>query len=130
MQKLGIVVLCATLSGCAASRVEVVARLGEQYIGKNIDVLVVDFGPPANSFKMNSGGTSYIWQLGNQTNFVADRGTGVASTQYCKVSVITDKTGIVSQLNTEDSNAGGGLYGATGMLGSICANRLGIQRRT
>jgi hypothetical protein len=126
---LGIVALCAALAGCAASREEVVTRLGEHYIGKNVDTLVVDFGPPANSFKMNSGGTSYIWQLGNQTNIVADRGTGVASTQYCKVSVITDKSGVVTQLNTEDSNAGGGIYGAIGMYGSICANRLGIQRR-
>jgi hypothetical protein len=33
--------------------------------------------------------------------------------------VIASKTGIVSQLNTEDSNAGGGIEGALGMYGLI-----------
>jgi len=130
MRSLAVVALCAALAGCAASREEVVSRLGDQYVGQNVDALVVKFGPPANAFKMNSGETSYIWQLGNQTNINTDRGSGIASTQYCKVSVIASKTGIVSQLNTEDSNAGGGLGGALGMYGSICANRLGIARQT
>jgi hypothetical protein len=130
MRNLGIVVLCATLAGCAASREEVVARLGEHYIGQNVDALVIDFGPPASTFKMNSGDTSYIWQLGNQTNMVADKNSGIASTRYCKVSVIASPKGNVTQLNTEDSNAGGELYGAVGMYGSICANRLGIQHRS
>ena len=77
MRFLGIVALCAALGGCAASRQEVIARLGEQYIGQNVDALVVKFGPPASTFKMNSGDTSYIWQLGNQTNTYADRGTRI-----------------------------------------------------
>jgi hypothetical protein len=80
--------------------------LGDQYVGQNVDALVIKFG----TFKMNSGDTSYIWQLGNQTNINSDRGSGIASTQFCKVSVIGSKTGIVSQLNTEDSNAGGGTW--------------------
>jgi hypothetical protein len=100
--------------------------LGDQYVGQNVDALVIKFG----TFKMNSGDTSYIWQLGNQTNINSDRGSGIASTQFCKVSVIGSKTGIVSQLNTEDSNAGGGLGGALGMYGSICANRLGMERQS
>jgi hypothetical protein len=89
-----------------------------------------EIGPPASTFKMNSGDTSYIWQLGNQTNINTDRGSGIASTQYCKVSVIASKTGVVSQLNTDDSNAGAGLGSALGMYGSICANRLGMERQT
>jgi hypothetical protein len=79
-------------------------RLGDQYVGQNVDALVIKFGPPASTFKMNSGDTSYIWQLGNQTNINTDRGAGIASTQYCKVSVVANKTGVISQLNTEDSN--------------------------
>jgi hypothetical protein len=88
------------------------------------------FGPAANTFKMDSGDTSYIWQLGNQTNIYTDRGSGIASTNYCKVSVIASKIGIVSQLNTEDANAGGGVAGALGMYGSICAHRLGLERQS
>ena len=130
MRNLGIVARCAALGGSAASREEVVTRLGQQYIGQNFDVLVLRFGPPANTVKMNSRDTSYVWQLGNQTNINTDRGAGVASTLYCKVSVVASKTGIISQLNTEDSNAGGGFAGAIGMCGSICANRLGIERQS
>jgi hypothetical protein len=130
MRNLGIVALCVALAGCAASREEVVSRLGSQYVGQNVDALVIKFGPPLSTFAMHSGDTSYIWQLGNQTNINTDRGSGIASTQYCKVSVIVSKTGVVNQLNTEDSNAGGGLPGALGMYGSICAHRLGMERQT
>jgi hypothetical protein len=128
MRILGIVALCAALGGCAASREEVQARLGQHYIGQNVDALVIDYGPPASTFKMNSGDTSYIWQLGNQTNAVGGNGAAIASTNFCKVSVVASKSGIVTLLNTEDSNAGGGIGGAIGMYGSICANRLGIHR--
>jgi hypothetical protein len=128
MRTLGIVVLCAAPAGCAASKQEVAT--GDQYVGQNVDALVVKFGPPASTSKMNSSDTSYIWQLGNQTNINTDRGSGIASTQFCKVSVIASKTGVLSQLNTEDSNAGGGLGGALGMYGSICANRLGMERQS
>jgi hypothetical protein len=130
MRILGIVALGAALAGCAASRQEVATRLGDQYVGQNVDALVIKFGPPASTFKMNSGDTSYIWQLGNQTNINADGGVGIASTQFCKVSVIASEPGIVSQLNTEDSNAGRGLGSALGMHGSICANRLGMERQS
>jgi hypothetical protein len=84
MRILGIVVLGAALAGCAASRQEVATRLGDQYVGQNVDALVIKFGPPANTFKMNSGDTSYIWQLGNQTNINADGGVGIANTQFAR----------------------------------------------
>jgi len=45
MRILGIVALGAALVGCAASRQEVAARLGDQFIGQNVDSLVVQFGP-------------------------------------------------------------------------------------
>lgn len=130
MRILGIVALCVTLGGCAASRQEVAARLGQEYIGKNVDVLVVQWGPPASTFKMNSGETSYVWQLGNQTNINTYRGSGAASTMYCKVNVIASPTGIVSQLNTEDANIYVGLTAAVGIDGSLCATRIGMKQQT
>jgi hypothetical protein len=126
---LGVVALGVMLAGCAASRQEVAARLGDQYIGQNVDVMVVQFGPPTSMFKMNSGQSSYVWQLGAVTDIEMDRGSGSASTRYCKVSVIASPTGVVTQLNTEDSNVGGGLYGAVGAFGSMCAQRLGMKRQ-
>jgi hypothetical protein len=55
MRVLRIVALGVALAGCAASRQEVAARLGDQFVGKNVDALVVQFGPPTSTFKMNSG---------------------------------------------------------------------------
>jgi len=75
MRFLGVVALCATLSGCAASKQEVVARLGQEYIGQNVDTLVVRFGPPTSTFKMNSGQSSYIWQLSAVTDIARTRAT-------------------------------------------------------
>jgi hypothetical protein len=81
-------------------------------------------------FKMNSGQSSYVWQLTAVTDINTDRGSGQAQTRFCKVSVIASPAGIVTQLNTEDSNAGGGLAGAVGAFGSICAQRLGMKPQT
>jgi hypothetical protein len=125
MRVLGIVALCAALCGCAASRQETAARLGQQYVGQNVDTLVVRFGPPASTFKMNSGETSYVWQLGNQTDINTYRGVGAASTQFCKVNVVATPAGIVTQLHTEDANIYTGLTAAIGVDVSLCATRLG-----
>jgi len=101
------------LTGCSSWQ-EVATRLGQHYVGHNVNALVVQFGPPASTFKMNSGETSYVWQLGSQT-------AGTASTEYCKVTVIASPAGIVTQVNTEDPNVG---TTAAGMKGNFCAERL------
>jgi hypothetical protein len=110
----------------AASRQEVAARLGEQFIGQNVDALVVQFGPPANTFRMNSGAASYVWQLA-ASDVAVDQGYGTIKTRVCKVNVIADQKGIVTQLTTEDSSASTGVYGMMGIGGSICAQRLGMK---
>ena len=132
MRILGIVVLgtALTLGACAASRQEVAARLGAQFIGQNVDALVIQFGPPTSTFKMNSGESSYVWQLTAVTDIYGDRGYAQAQSRFCKVSVIASPVGIVTQLNTEDSNAGGGIYAAVGAFGSICAHRLRMKPQT
>jgi hypothetical protein len=131
MRILGIVALGVALAGCAASRQEVAARLGDQFIGQNVDSLVLQFGPPTSMFKMNSGQSSYVWQLTAVTDMAGDRGYAQAQTRFCKISVIASPAGIVTQLNTEDSNAGTGAVAvAIGMYGSICAQRLGMRPQT
>ena len=127
MRTLMVVVLCAAVGGCAASRQEVATRVGQEYIGKNVDILVVQWGPPTSTFKMNSGESSYLWQLSAVTDVDMYRGSGTASLRYCKVSVIASPTGIITQLNTDDANAGAGLIGAVGGFGSMCAQRLGMK---
>jgi hypothetical protein len=106
MRILGIVALCTALTGCAASRQEVAARLGDQYVGQNVDALVLKFGPPTSSFKLNSGQSSYVWQLTAVTDVAGDRGYAQAQTRFCKISVIASPAGVVSRqrqryLNTQ-----------------------------
>lgn len=130
---LGVAILA--LAGCAASRQEVVEQLGQQYIGQNVDQMVVSLGPPASTFRMNSGEMSYIWQLTSETNFAAESDrygiAGRAKTNFCKVSVITTPAGIVTQLRTEDASGTGGIIGALGVdiRGSVCARHLGLMPR-
>jgi hypothetical protein len=121
MRKLGIVALCAALGGCAASSQEVQQRLGAHYVGQSTDALVRDFGPPASTFKMQSGENSYVWQLAAVTDVSATRYNATASSSYCKVMVIADPKGTVTSLSTEDQNRG--------IYGSICAQRLGLQHQ-
>jgi hypothetical protein len=120
-----VVSLCVLLTGCLATTQQVATQLGDQYIGKNVDTLVVSWGPPKSTFRMNSGGMSYQWELSSLTGFNVDRnGSGSASTLYCKVTVVTTPTGIITQLDTEDHQA------VIPVAGSMCAQRLRIQQQT
>lgn len=117
----------AVLGGCAASAPEVKARLGQEYVGKNVDSLVVQWGPPTTTFKMNSGQTSYVWQLATETTVNLDRGSGIAKTYACRVNVIASPTGIIQQLDTEDYRAGDGILSVVGATGSMCGERLKMK---
>jgi hypothetical protein len=85
------------LGGSAASKQELAARLGDQFVGKNVAALVLQFGPPSSTFKMNSGEASYVWQPTAVTDISGDRGYAQAQSRFCKVSVIASVTGIVTQ---------------------------------
>lgn len=111
------------LSGCAATKQEVLTNLENQYVGKPVDRLVSEFGPPASVFRMNSGETAYVWQLSDVTNIVTYDGGGTAKTYYCRVNVISSPTGLVTKLTTED------VSGVLIDLGSLCAKRLGMRRQ-
>lgn len=58
MRRLSFAVLCVALGGCYATGADVRAKLGQDYVGQNVDALAVRWGPPASSFKMNSGDTA------------------------------------------------------------------------
>ena len=121
------------IGGCFATKQEVATRLNDQYIGKSVDALVVEFGPPTSSFRMNSGETSYVWQLAAETDIAIHSSkhfsSGSASTTYCKVSVVASPTGIVTRLTTEDTSGTGQVVGID-VIGSMCARRLGMKRES
>jgi hypothetical protein len=133
MKRLFAAALCLLLGGCFASAPEVQQQLGAQYIGKNVDSLVLQFGPPASSFRMSTGETSYLWQLGSHTNVDVTRdrygASGTAATTFCKITVIASPAGIVTRLTTEDGSMGRTQsIGTLDFYGSVCANQLGISK--
>jgi hypothetical protein len=126
-----VVLAVVALAGCAATKQEVSQNLGSRFIGKNVDTLVSEFGPPASTFRMNSGEMAYVWQLSSVTSIDTDRGSGTAKTYYCRVNVISSPAGIVTKLTTEDVSGTGGVLGLAGVdiHGSVCANHLGMRRQ-
>jgi hypothetical protein len=129
MRMLGAVALSAALVGCAASRQEVAVKLGNQFIGQNVDVMVAQFGPPVSTFKMSSGGASYQWQLAGGTDIVGGNGVGIASQRYCKVNVITDGSSTVVDLKTDDTGSATS-YGYFTVTESLGAKRFGMKKET
>jgi hypothetical protein len=83
---------------CFATAPEVRSQLGQEYVGKNVDALVRQWGPPTSTFEMNSGESSCVWQLSAVADIAMNNGAGSAATYACKVSVIALPTGIVTQL--------------------------------
>ena len=90
MRFLLVCAFCVFLGGCFASSQEVREKLGDEYVGKSVDALVLKFGPPASQFKMSTGETSYLWQLSSHTNVDATRDrygiSGTATTKFCKLT--------------------------------------------
>ena len=130
--RFAMVAAACLLSGCAATKQEVSENLGNRFVGKNVDALVTEFGPPASAFRMNSGETSYLWQLSAVTRINTDDYGGTARTRFCKVNVIASPTGIVTNLKTEDTSGTGSILGLAGVdiYGSVCAQHLGMKRQT
>jgi hypothetical protein len=114
------VLMSMGLVGCAATTQDVAQQVQNRFIGQNVDALVLAFGPPTSSFKMNNGQTSYVWQLSSVTDINTYNGGGSASTYFCRINVIASTTNIVTQTSTQDATNGFGE--------SLCAMRLGMHR--
>lgn len=133
MRILGVLAICIALGGCYASSQEVRAKLGEEYVGKSVDALVLQFGPPASQFRLSTGETSYLWQLSSHTNVDATRDrygiSGTATTKFCKLNVIASPNGMVTKLATEDGSTGRTeAIGSFDIHGSVCAHYMGIRK--
>jgi hypothetical protein len=133
MRGLYVGALCLFLGGCYASSQEVRAKLGDEYVGKSVDSLVIQFGPPTSQFKMSTGETSYLWQLSSNTNIDLTRdkygSSGTATTKFCKLSVIASPNGMVTKLATEDGSVGRTeAIGNFDVYGSVCAHYMGINK--
>jgi hypothetical protein len=148
MRILEIVAVCAALGGCAAPGQEVAStsRLGDQFVGKNVNSLVPQFGKPISRNKMDNDQTTYVWELDAATDSAADRriDTGHAGLygdghtpgymsddpRRCKMSVAVSPEGIITQIVTEEQNGTGAPTRTFGILGGVCAQLIGTKSRT
>lgn len=136
MRRLSFAILCVALAGCYATGADVLAKLGQDYVGQNVDALAVRWGPPASTFKMNSGDTAYSWQLASGSSFSISRdgqssASGSSRAYACKVNVVAAPNGTIKSLDTEDKDKSL-YYGPipTGVqLGSVCAEQLGMKQQ-
>jgi hypothetical protein len=110
------------LAGCSSTAVDVQQQLSDTYLGRNIDEIVARFGPAKTAFKMNTGVTSYLWELDAVTDINTDKGSGDAQTLYCRLKIMASSGGIVFDVSTEDSTNASGE--------SLCAKKLGVRRST
>jgi len=148
MRILEIVAVCAVLGGCAAPGQEAAStsRLGDQFVGKNASSLVPRFGKPVSRDKTDNGQTTYVWELDTATDSPDDRRTDTGDAglygdghtpgymsddpRLCKMSVTVSPEGVITQVVTEEHNGTGAPTRTLGILGGVCAQRLGAKSRT
>lgn len=134
--------------GCSMPRQEMASTsgLGDQFVGKNVGLLVPQFGKPVSRKKMDNGQTSYVWELGAPTEVAEGRRTDTGDAglygdghtpgymtddpRLCRMSVTVSPEGIINQVIAEDLNGTGAPTMSLGFLGSICAQRLGTRPQT
>jgi hypothetical protein len=133
--------LCAVLGGCWTTGQDVATSTGagNQFVGKNVDVVVARFGKPMGRKKMDNDQMTYVWEFAaadlpaNQRSFTGQGGLyedgqtpGAMSEdlRICKLSVVTSPEGTVTQFSAEDSNGTGAPKMTFGTAGSFCSQRL------
>lgn len=128
MRTISLVLLSVALGGCSlslpssSSGPAVTAQQpADRFVGKQLDTLVAQFGPPKRSAILENDQTSLVWQF--ETPLGDPRATGDAGlygdgnapayvsegySPFCRLTVtVTTSTGIVTQANTEQSNGTG-----------------------
>lgn len=147
MRILEIIAVCAALGGCASPGQEAAStsRLGDQFVGKTANSLVPRFGKPISRDKIDNGQTVYVWELDAAMDSPGDRRTDTGDAglygdghspgymsddpRLCKMSVTVSPEGVITQVTTEEQNGTGAPTRTFGILGGVCAQRLGTRSR-
>jgi len=149
------VLLCTVLGGCSLSMPSIsmpslsssaeapvsAARPAEQYVGKKLDTLIAQFGPPKRSQPLDNDQTSYVWQFDATDDGLPPTGAGGlygdgwspgyvsdGYSPFCRVTVVASADGVVTQANTEESNGTGTPNGFI-RSGNICQKQLRTKSR-
>jgi hypothetical protein len=146
MRTAELMILCVasgvTFGGCSMPRLPeaavTTARPADQLVGKNLDALIAQLGPPARSSPSDNDQTIIVWQFETPTGTPPSTGAGglygdggspsyvsPGYSPFCRITAtVSTTTGIVSQASTEESN-GTGASGAVLRRGeSICSQHL------
>ena len=145
--------VCAVLGGCSMSSISLpsvprpaeapvsAARPAEQYVGKNLDTLVAQLGPPKRSQPLDNDQTSYVWQFDAADEGLPPTGAGGlygdglspgyvsdGYSPFCRVTVVASADGVITQASTEESNGTGTPNGFI-RGGNICQKQLRAKSR-
>jgi hypothetical protein len=129
-----------TFGGCSMPRLPeaavTAARPADQLVGKNLDALVKQLGPPARSSSADSDQTTIVWQFETPTGTPTTTGSGglygdggspsyvsQGYSPFCRITaIVSTSTGIVTQASMEESNGTGASMLRRGE--SICSQHL------
>ena len=87
------------LYGCGnpqAVRDEVQTKLNAGNVGKSVDQMVLNFGPPKATASLNNGDKIFDWYLGSTLD---DNG----AEHHCTIRVVANSKGIVQKVTTIDA---------------------------
>jgi len=112
------------------------ARPADQLVGKNLDALIAQLGPPARSSSADSDQTTIVWQFETPTGTPPTTGSGglygdggspnyvsQGYSPFCRITaIVSTSTGIVTQASMEESNGTGASMLRRGE--SICSQHL------
>lgn len=99
------------VSGCVSTQ-SVADRTASKYVGKSIDLFVLDHGAPHREFQLHSGDIAYTWSSGitsiempptATTTMIGDTAythihDGEVINLYCELQIITDADGTVKHI--------------------------------
>jgi hypothetical protein len=150
MRMASTMLLCAMLGGCSFSMPSIsrpqeapvsAARPADQLVGKNLDTLIGQLGPPTRSQPLDNDQTSYVWQIETPGDAPPPSGAGglygdgwspgyvsEGYSAFCRINVVASSGGVITQANTEESNGTGtpnGLFRS----GNLCQQRLKARSR-
>jgi hypothetical protein len=125
--------------GCLGGRgggAPTTALPADQFVGKNLDALVKQLGPPTRSSPADSDQTTIVWQFETATGTPPPTGSGglygdggspsyvsQGYSPFCRITAtVATSSGIVTQANMEESNGTGASMLRRGE--SICAQHL------
>jgi hypothetical protein len=144
MRTTQLIMLCVasgvTFGGCSMPRLPeaavTAARPADQLVGKNLDALIKQLGPPARSSSADSDQTTIVWQFETPTGTPATTGSGglygdggspsyvsQGYSPFCRITaIVSTATGVVTQASMEESNGTGASMLRRGE--SICSQHL------